>query len=143
MLVAELDGDLVLAGRRWQVRDRDGAVLVVVAGDLGLARALDGQRETARARALRRDREGAGLAADAVDQARPVGRHVAARQRVHVELERRAWGRERELMFRTCPKPLEFFLLVTEELALVARRSRAMIAKVEWSACLSIPGHFY
>lgn len=42
VLVRELDGDLVLAGGGGQVGHGHGAVLVVVAGDLSLARAFHG-----------------------------------------------------------------------------------------------------
>ena len=56
VLVGELDGHLVLAGRGSQVRHGHCAVLVVMTTDLRLAGALHGQRQTA----WGRDRGGAG-----------------------------------------------------------------------------------
>ena len=72
MLVGELGRHLVLAGRCRQVRDVDRAVLVVLAANLGLARPLDGERQTARTRAPGRDTEVGRVTAHAVDEAEEV-----------------------------------------------------------------------
>ena len=87
MFVGEFDDDVVLSGCGGHVGDGAGAVLVVLAGDLGLGGALDGESEAARARVLRVDGEESGLATHTMAQARAVRRHIAAVHGFNMELE--------------------------------------------------------
>lgn len=86
-LVAEFDGDLVLAGCGWQIGHRHGTIFIIVTGYVSLARSLDGEGEATSACTLRRDHKVTGLTAYAVDEARTVSRNISTRERVHVELE--------------------------------------------------------
>ena len=87
VFVGEFDDDVVLSGCGGHVGDGAGSVLVVLAGDLGLGGALDGERKAASAGVLRVDGEQSGLATHAVAQARAVRRHIAAVHGFNMELE--------------------------------------------------------
>lgn len=86
VFVAEFDGNFVFARCRGQIGHRHGAVLVVVARDLGLAGPLHGHREATRSSPLCRDGEIRRLTAHAINQTWTVRCYVTTCQGIDVEL---------------------------------------------------------